>query len=84
MIAIFGVMMYFLMIRPQNKRAKEHEAMLKTLKAGDKIVTSSGIVGVVIAVKDRSVSLRSGDSKLEVLKSAVADVTERGGEVSAS
>jgi preprotein translocase subunit YajC len=84
MVDVFGFMMYFLMIRPQSKRAKEHEAMMKTLKAGDKVVTTSGIIGVVIAVKDRSVSLRSADTKLEVLKSAVAEVTERGGETSQS
>ena len=82
MIAIFGGMMYFLMIRPQQKKAKEHEAMLKTLKAGDKVITTSGIVGVVIAVKDNAVSLRSADTKLEVLKSAIATVTS--GDSSAS
>ncbi len=84
MIAVFGLMMYLLMIRPQSKRAKEHEALIKTLKPGDKVVTTSGIIGVVIAVKERSVSLRSADTKLEVLKSAVGDVTERGGETSQS
>ena len=54
--------------------------MLKTLKPGDKIVTTSGIIGVVLTIKDKTVSLRSADTKLEVLKSAVAEVTERSGE----
>ena len=56
--------------------------MLKALRAGDKIVTTSGIIGVVLSIKDRSVSLRSADTKLEILKSAVAEVTERSGESS--
>jgi preprotein translocase subunit YajC len=76
MIGVFGVLMYVLMIRPQQKRAKEQEAMLKTLKAGDKVVTTSGIIGVVIAVKDRTVSIRSADTKLEVVKSSIANVTD--------
>ena len=77
MFAAFGLLMYFLMIRPQQKRAKQQEAMLKTLKAGDKVVTTSGIVGVVVAVKERTVSLRSADTKIEVVKSSIADVTDR-------
>lgn len=71
---------YFLLIRPQSKRAKEQAALLKTVKPGDKVVTSSGIVGVVVALKDKTVSLRSADTKMEVLKSAIAEITERGGE----
>ena len=82
MMAVFFVIMWFLMIAPQRKKAKEQDLMLKALRAGDKIVTTSGIVGVVLSIKDRSVSMRSADTKLEVLKSAVAEVTERGGESS--
>src|SRR5437868_3045366 len=59
MLAIFGVMFYLLMIRPQQKRASEHEKLLKALKPGDKVVTTSGIVGVVVTMKDKSVTLRS-------------------------
>ena len=51
--------------------------MLKGLKAGDRITTSSGIVGVVVSLKDNTVTLRSGDSKMEVTKSSVTEVTER-------
>src|ERR1043165_6117563 len=77
MFAIMGVMFYLLLIRPQQKRAKDQTRLLDSLKSGDKVVTSSGIVGVVVAVKDRTVSIRSADTKLEVLKSAVTDITER-------
>jgi preprotein translocase subunit YajC len=72
------VLMYFMMIRPQSKRAKEHATMVKALKAGDKVVTSGGVIGVVISVRERSLSLRSGDTKMEVLKSAVAEVDRSG------
>jgi len=80
MLALMGfmlVLMWLLMFRPQQKRAKEHAALLQTLKSGDKIVTSSGIVGIVVGVKEKTVSIRSADTKLEVLKSAITEITER-------
>jgi preprotein translocase subunit YajC len=80
MLVLMGVMFYFLLIRPQQKKAKEHANLLKGLKPGDKIVTSGGIVGIVITVKDKYVTIRSADTKLEVTKPAVAEVTERGGD----
>jgi len=76
--------MWLMLFRPQQKRAKELAAMLKTLRPGDKIVTSSGIVGVVLSLKDKTVSIRSNDAKIEILKSAVTEVTERSGESSPS
>jgi preprotein translocase subunit YajC len=82
MMAIFAVIMWFLMIAPQRRKAKEQDLMLKALRAGDKIVTNSGILGVVLSIRDKSLSIRSADTKLEILKSAVAEVTERGGESS--
>ena len=82
MMAVFVAIMWFLMIAPQRKKAKEQDLMLKALRAGDKIVTTSGIIGVVLSIKDRSVSIRSADTKLEILKSAVAEVTEHSGESS--
>jgi len=76
-LGFFMVVMWLLMIRPQQKKAKEHAALLKTLKSGDKVVTSGGIMGVVVSVKDRTVALRSADTKIEVLKSAVTEIVER-------
>src|SRR5262245_21464213 len=84
MMAIMGFMFYFIILRPQRTRQKQHEALLKAVKAGDKILTSSGILGIVINVKEKSLSIRSADSKLEILKSAVAEITERAGEPSQS
>ena len=77
MMVVMGLVMYFIMIRPQRVRQKQLEALLKSVKPGDKILTASGIVGVVISVKDKTVTLRSGETKLEVLKSAVSEITEK-------
>jgi len=75
---------YFAILRPQQKRQKQHEALIKTIKAGDRVTTSSGIIGIVVTVKDKSVSIRSADTKLEVLKSAIAEIIERESEPSQS
>jgi preprotein translocase subunit YajC len=77
-LVLMGVMLYFMMIRPQQQRAKHQAQLLKNLKSGDKVVTASGIVGVVITVKDKTVSLRSADAKMEVTKSSVAEIIESG------
>lgn len=79
MFVIMGFMLYFVMIRPQQKKARDQAALIQSMKAGDRIVTHSGIVGVVVAVKDKTVSIRSADTKLEVLKSAVSEISERSG-----
>ena len=76
MFGIMGVMFYFVLLRPQQKKAKEHALLLKSLKAGDKVVSSSGIVGVVVSVKEKTVAIRSADTKLEILKSAVTEISE--------
>jgi len=73
------VVFYFILIRPQQKRARQQSELLKQLKSGDKVVTSSGIVGLVITVKDKTVSLRSADAKLEVTKSSVTEILESSG-----
>ena len=79
MMAFFALAMYLLMFRPQQKKAREHANMLKTIKNGDKVATSGGILGVVVGLKEKSVSIRSADTKLEVLKSSVTEILERGG-----
>ena len=76
LLVLMGIMMYFLLFRPQQQRAKQQARMLANLKSGDKVVTSSGIVGVVITVKEKTVSLRSADAKMEVTKSSVTDILE--------
>jgi preprotein translocase subunit YajC len=84
LMGVFVVGMWFLLIAPQRKKAKELANTLKTLKAGDKIVTNSGILGVVLSIKDKTLSIRSADTKMEILKSSVLEVLERGGEPSES
>jgi preprotein translocase subunit YajC len=79
MVAIMGFVMYFIIIRPQRTRQKQLNALMSNLKPGDKVLTGSGIVGVVIGVKEKTVSIRSADSKLEVLKSTISEITEKAG-----
>jgi preprotein translocase subunit YajC len=76
------VIFYIALIRPQQRRAKQHATLMKSLKAGDKVVVSGGIIGTIISVKDKTLSVRSADAKFEVLKSAVTEITERTGEPS--
>jgi preprotein translocase subunit YajC len=84
LMGVFVVGMWFLLIAPQRKKAKELESTLKTLKAGDRVVTNSGILGVVLTIKDKTLSIRSADTKLEILKSSVLEILEKAGESSES
>jgi preprotein translocase subunit YajC len=83
-LALIVVVFYFALIRPQQKKAKDHANLLKTVRAGDKIVTSSGIVAVVVTVKEKTLTIRSADAKFEITKSAIAEITERSGEANES
>jgi preprotein translocase subunit YajC len=83
-LLLMVVMLYFIFIRPQTKKAREQAALMKSIKPGDKVVTSSGIVGIVVSVKDKTAAIRSAETKLEVLKSAITDITERAGDSSNS
>jgi preprotein translocase subunit YajC len=79
LFAIMGLGMYFLIIAPQRKKDKELKNTLQSLKPGDKIVTTSGILGIVVSLKDKTLSIRSADTKLEILKSSVVEIVERSG-----
>lgn len=77
-IAMFAIM-YFLMIRPQQKRMKEQQNMLSKLKEGDEVLTASGILGKVKSITEKMVSIEiDRDVKLTVLKSQVATVLKGG------
>ena len=71
-----GVIFYFLILRPQSKRQKELQNLVSTLKTGDKVVTNSGIHGIIANVKEGStLSLKIADNvKIEIDKSAIATV----------
>jgi len=73
------VMFYFALLRPQQKRQKEHAELLKSVRPGDKIVTTGGVVAVVVTVKEKTLSIRSADSKFEITKASIAEITERSG-----
>ena len=70
--------LYLLMIRPQQKRQKQWQEMLKNIKVGDRITTSGGIRGIIVSLKDDSLVLRVAPDnlKLEVAKNAIASVTQ--------
>ncbi len=69
--AIFAIM-YFLMIRPQQKQMKEQQAMIASLKKGDDVVTTGGLLGKVFAVADKTLTLEIANGvKVRVLKTAI-------------
>lgn len=76
MLSLFGIM-YFLMIRPQQKKQKEHQEMLKKLKAGDRIMTTSGILGKVTYVDPEEKTVRvevAPRVEIEFVRNAVAHI----------
>ncbi len=75
-MVLLVIVFYFVLIRPQQKRAKAQALLISNLKAGDKVETASGIRGLVIAVKDSTVTLKSFDSKIEVTKASVTTILE--------
>ena len=82
MFAILGVMFYFLMIRPQSKQRKEQANLLSNIKTGDKVLMTSGIFGIIANVKEKSFVVKIADNvKVEVLKSAVTTVVQKGDDV---
>jgi len=80
LVAIVAIF-YFLILRPQNKKQKETQKMLSTLKKGDRVVTIGGVHGVIQSVKESTVIVRVDDNtKLEFSRSAVSSVESQGKE----
>jgi len=78
-IILMFVVLYFLMIRPQMKRQKEHRAMMEALAKGDEVVTSGGIVGRVTKVNEGYVTVEISDgNEIVVQKSAVSTLLPKG------
>ena len=77
-ILLFIPLLYMLMIRPQQKKQKQWQQMLNSIKSGDRITTAGGIRGTILSIKDDSIVLRvpPDNLKLEVAKSAIASVTQ--------
>lgn len=77
MILIF-VLFWFLLIRPQTKRMKEHQAMLSQIQRGDKVMTSGGILGKVTKATDEELTVEIAKGvKIQVRRGMIADVTNR-------
>jgi preprotein translocase subunit YajC len=78
LILVFGIM-YFLLIRPQQKKLKEHQQMVAALRRGDQVVTQGGLIGKVTKVKDDNeveVEISSGVS-VRVVRSSISAVTSK-------
>ncbi len=77
-IIMFGaifLIFYFMIIRPQQKRAKERDKMLKNIQKGDKVVTSGGLHGVIAGLDEKTVLLQVGDNiKLKYERSAISSI----------
>ncbi len=77
-ILFMFVVFYFLLIRPQQKKQKEHEKLIKTLDKNDEVVTAAGIHCTIINVKEKTFVVRIDDNaKMEIDKSAVLFVTKK-------
>jgi len=73
------VLFYFLMIRPQQKRMKDHQATIAGIKRGDNVVLSSGVLGKVVRVEDREVGVEIATGvTVKVRKSMISEVAARG------
>lgn len=83
-IFLFGVL-YFVMILPQQRRQKKWTAMLESLKTGDKVVTSGGLRGTIVALKDDALHLRvpPDNLRVEVTKASITQVTTQDEEAKA-
>jgi len=74
-IAVF----YFLLIRPQQKRQRQLQETISSLKTGDKVITNGGIIGVITMVRETTFLIRSADKTiLEVARTAIADIDREG------
>lgn len=80
LIAIF----YFMLIRPQRAQQQRHRELLASLQRGDRVVTSGGIVGEVVHLKDDEVTMKSGESRFVVLRANIASIVNRSTEAKSS
>jgi preprotein translocase subunit YajC len=70
---LIALVFYFVFFRPQQKQAKQHQSFIGSLKKGDEVVTNGGIIGTVLLVEDRTVTVDvGGGTKLRILKAQVA------------
>ena len=78
-ILLMVVLFYFMLIRPQQKRAKDHQAMLSNLKRGDNVVLSSGMLGKIVRVEDKEVGVEIAQGvTVKVVKGMISEVRTKG------
>lgn len=78
-LVVLFVIFYFLLIRPQSKRAKEHKAMVSTLAKGDEVVTNGGVLGKVTALGENFVTVKVADNvEVHVQRSAIQSLMPKG------
>ncbi len=75
-LILMFVIFWFLLIRPQQKRAKSHREMLGQLKRGDYVVTAGGFMGRILEIDDESILLECGESKLRLTRSSIAGLMD--------
>lgn len=84
-LILLFVLFYFMLIRPQQKRAKEHQAMVAAVKRGDNVVLSSGMLGKVVRVEDAEVGVEIAQGvTVKVVKTMITEVRAKGQPVSAN
>ncbi|MFH1768540.1 MAG: preprotein translocase subunit YajC [Candidatus Omnitrophota bacterium] len=77
-LLFFMVIFYFLLIRPQQKKQKEHNALINNIKKNDEIITSGGIHGTVINVKEKTFVVRVDDNaKIEIEKQTISSIKKK-------
>ncbi|HMV38734.1 MAG TPA: preprotein translocase subunit YajC [Plasticicumulans sp.] len=78
-LVVIMVAFYFILLRPQQKRQKEHKSMIEALKKGDEVVTGGGVLGRIVEVGDNFVSLEVADKvEIKVQKAAVSSLLPKG------
>ena len=78
-LILMFVIFWFLLIRPQQKRAKAHKQMINELKRGDRVITSSGIIGRIMEIDDEQVVLESENSRFRISRGAVGALIQSKG-----
>ncbi|MDW8260181.1 MAG: preprotein translocase subunit YajC [Gammaproteobacteria bacterium] len=79
LMVVFLVIFYFLLIRPQQKKAKEHQAMLAKLAAGDECVTTGGILGRIVELGEQFVTLEIADNvRIKVQRFQITQIVPKG------
>lgn len=78
MLFAFVGIFYFLLVRPQQKQRRQHDELVKNLRKGDQIMTIGGIVGTIVHIEGDLLTVKTGDTRIEVDRSKVGQVLSQG------